>query len=204
MKGVRAILACLLCAVWLCCLAGCGRHKPDARNYTRFSKWGLSFEYPEQWQELPADHVERAREKMLQKNQYWRLQEFAAIRVPDAEAGILVGKLTAFKVMKPSEFVEVTKRFCEDAKRAGDITKINYVKETTIAGLPAVEHDLEHSGGVRDVTHIVMVGKAVYSVSLVVQEPEKLSDYAAEFQHIASSITIVGQPVPARKAPPQK
>jgi len=77
------------------------------------------------------------------------LQEFAMIVGPNDETALLVSKYTTPKAMKPSEFVEERKQVYEDAKRVGDVTKVNHVRETNIAELPAMEEDVERSSGGR-------------------------------------------------------
>jgi len=181
--------------VALCCLTASAQDKGEQQNYTHFSKWGLSFDYPKEWQEHPADEVAMMKESLGRElRPYGRdLQEFAMIVGPNDETALLVAKYTTPRAMKPSEFIEERKRVYDDAKRAGDVTKMNHVKETTIAKLPAVEEDVERSNGGRGRTHKVIDGTTVFEISFVANNARQFSKYLAVLDHLVSSIKVAGK-----------
>lgn len=167
----------------------------ERKDYTNFSKWGLSFDYPKVWQEHPPDRVAMMKEYLERElRPYGRdLQEFAMIVGPNDETALLVSKYSTPKAMKPSEFVEERKQVYGDAMRAGDVTSVNHVKETTIGNLPAVEEDVERSNGGRGRTFKIIDGTTVFEISFVAQKASLFSEYSAVLDHLVSSIMVVGK-----------
>jgi len=169
--------------------------KGEQQNYTHFSKWGLSFDYPKGWREYPADRVAMMKEYLGRElRPYGRnLQEFAVIVGPNDETALLVSKYTIPKAMKPSEFVEERNQVYDDAKQAGDVTKVNLVKETTIATLPAVEEDVERSNGGRGRTYKIIDGTTVFEISFIVNNARQFSKYSAALDYLVASIKVAGK-----------
>ena len=167
----------------------------EQRNYNHFSKWDLSFDYPKEWQEHPADRVAMMKEYLERElRPYGRhLQEFAMIVGPNDETALRVSKYTIPKTMKPSEFVEERKQVYNDAKRSGDVTKVNHVKETTIAKLPAVAEDVERSNGGRGRTFKVIDGTNVFEISFVANNAGQFLKYSTVLDHLVSSIKLAGK-----------
>lgn len=195
MKRNWARIVCALAFVALYSLTACAQDKGEQQNYTHFSKWDLSFDYPKGWQEHPADRVAMMKEYLGRElRPYGRsLQEFAMIVGPNDETALLVSKYTIPQAMKPAEFIEERKQVYDDAKRAGDVTKVNHVKETTIAKLPAVEEDVERSNGGRGRTFKVIDGTTVFEISFIVNNASQFSKYSSVLDHLVSSIKVAGK-----------
>lgn len=171
-----------------------------------FSKWGLSFEYPSGWQEHPADRVAMMKDYLAKElRPYGReLQEFAMIVGPNQEIALLITKYVTPKSMKPSEFIKERNKVYDEAKRAGDVTKVNHVKEITVSKLPAVEEDVERSNGGRGRTYKVMDGTTVFEVSIVVHSKAQWSKYSTAIENLVSSMTVTTKTGRPRKEGDQK
>lgn len=183
-------------------VGGCGKQddtahaqkKSGAINYTHFSKWGLSFEYPQEWKEYPADRVAMMKDALgSQLRPYGReILSFAMITGSNEEIALVVCQYTTLKEMQPSEFVTERNQVYNDAKRAGDVTKVNYVKETKIGGLPGVEEDVERSNGGRGRTHKIINGKTVFEISFVVNNAAHFAKYSDALDHLVSTVALAG------------
>ena len=160
-----------------------------------FYQIGLSFEYPPDWQLYSQDHVAMMKQYLEKElRPYGRtLLEFAVIHTPNDEVSLLVSKYSMRKPMKPSEFIEERNQVYEMAKRSGDVTKVNYVKETTVANLPAVEEDVERSNGGRGRTLKIINETTVFEISFIVNDAAKFPQYSEALSHLVSSINIVEQ-----------
>ena len=161
-------------------------------NYASFSKWGLSFEYPAKWREHPAARVAAMKNYLAQElRPYGRtLSHFTMLVGPNDEPALLVSKYTMPKAMKPSEFIAERNKVYEDAKRAGDVTRVNIVRETTISKLPSVEEDVERSNGARGRTHKVINGLTVFEISFIVNNKQNFSKYSEFLVHLVSSLKV--------------
>ena len=175
-----------------------GQNVPaSSSNYMYFNKWGISFEYPTQWKEHPANRVAMMKDYIaaelhkIPNDPYAReLVEFTMITAPSEEAVLLVSKITAIKPMQVEDLLIERKQVYEDAKLAGDVTKINHVKQTTIANLLAVEEDVERSNGGRGRTVKVIFETAIFELSLVVNNGELFSNYSNYLDHIISTFAV--------------
>ena len=171
-------IVCALVFVTLHGLAAYAQNKGEEQNYTYFSNWGLSLDYPKEWQEHPADRVAMMKKYLARelRSSGRNLQEFAMIFGPNKETALLVSKYTTPKAMAPSEFVKERNQVYDAAKRSGDVTKVNHVKETTIAKLPAVEEDVERSNGGRAREFkIISDGTTIFSITFVVNDAGRFS-----------------------------
>jgi len=191
--GVVAIMCFVL-------LSGCGNgaqqraaSKGDSQQqYAQFAKWGLSFDYPKEWREHPADRVGAMKDYMARElDQYGRhLQELAILVGPNDEVALIVSKYTTPVPMTPSEFIEERNRVYADAQRAGDVTKVNLVKEETLAKLPAIEEDVERSNGGRGRTYKLIDGVVVFEISFIVNDASQFPKYSDMLDHLVSNMTV--------------
>ena len=174
------------------CVAACAQQANLSLNYARFSKWGLSFEYPAEWHEHPADRVAMMKDYLAKelRRDGIRLEHFSMIVGPRDEACLLISKCTRPKPVKPSELIEERKKVYEEAKRAGDVTKVNHVKETVVSNLPAVEEDVERSNGGRGRTYKIIQGRAIFEISLVVDSASRFSKYSDTIEHLVSTTRV--------------
>ena len=188
--------------------AQCQDASPSSPTYIRFSKWAISFEYPAQWKEYPADRVAMMKDyiaaelQRIPNDPYERkLTEFTMITAPSGEAALLVSKITVVKPMQVEDLLAERKQVYEDAKRAGDVTRINHVKQTTVAKLPAVEEDVERSNGGRGCTVKVISETAIFELSLVVNNGKLFSDYSHHLYHIISTFAVTAKQDTSNEAP---
>jgi hypothetical protein len=158
----------------------------------KFTKWELSFEYPNEWKEHPADRVAIMKNYVARElSPYDReLKEFEMIVGPNDETSILVMKYTTPNPLKPSDFIKERNQVYEDSKKAGDVTKVNHVKETTISGLPSVQEDVERSNGGRGRTFKLIDGTRVYEITFIVNDAKKFSEYSSVLDHLVSTIKV--------------
>lgn len=171
-------------------------------KYASFSKWGLSFEYPAEWHEHPTDRVAMMKNYLARElRPYGRvLVHFAMIVGPNDNPALLVSKYTTPKTMKPSEFIVERNQVYEDAKKAGDVTRVNFVRQTSISKLPSVEEDVERSNGGRGRTYKVINGITVFEISFIVTNKQHFSKYSEVLDHLVSSIKVSNQRVVKDKA----
>jgi len=99
-----------------------------------------------------------------------------------------------------SNCVPTKRELYEDAKRAGDVTRVNYVRETTISKLPSVEEDVERSNGGRGRTYKVINGITVFEISFVANNKQDFSKYSELLVHLVSSLKVSTQRVVKDKA----
>lgn len=161
-------------------------------NYASFSKWGLSFEYPAEWHEYPTDRVAMMKDHLARElRPYGRtLVHLAMVVAPDGDPALLVSEYTTPKAMKPSEFVVERNQVYEDAKKAQDVTKVNFVRETTVSTLPSVEEDVERSNGGRGRTYKVINGTTVFEISFIVNNKQDFPEYSEALVHLVSSLKV--------------
>ena len=181
-------------------LPGCGDGHPQdepsqtgrPQSYTRFSKWGLSFDYPNEWREYPAGQVAAMKDSAgTELRSYDRsLKGLAVFTDPKDEALLLVMNYSTPKAMSSSEMVLERNKVYEDGKRAGDVTKVNVVKETTIGGRPAVEEDVERSNGGRGQTHKIIDGTEIFEISFIAKSMSQFSLYSGVIDHLVSTVTL--------------
>ena len=121
------------------------------------------------------------------------LKEFAMIVGPNEELAVLITKIVRSKAFEPSEIVAERNQVYEDAKRAGDVTKINFVKITKIAGWPTVEEDVERSNGGRGRTHKMILGKTIFEISFIVSSARNFSKYEPAMGTVLATMTVVNK-----------
>lgn len=174
----------------------------SGESYTSFSKWGLSFEYPAEWREYPMDRVAMMKNYLARElRPYGRtLVHFAMIVGPNDDPALIVSEYTTPKPMKPSEFIVERNQVYEDAKKAGDVTTVNFVRETTISKLPSVEEDVERSNGGRGRTYKVINGMTVFEISFIVNNKQYFSKYSKLLAHLVSSLMVSTQRLVKDKA----
>jgi len=172
--------------------------KPVDTTYAHFSKWSLSFDYPKEWQEHPAERVAMMKDYLAKElRPYGReLQEFTMIVGPNNEIALLVTKYTTPTPMKPSEFVVERNQVYNDAMKAGDVTKVNHVKEATLGNLPAVDEDVERSNGGRGRSFKLIDGTIVFEISFVVNNAKRFSEYYSVLDHFVSTVRVTGKGKP--------
>ena len=163
--------------------------------YTHFDRWGLSFDYPREWEESPAS--EEAQMKSAVAAQLGTsgldLLQLAGITGPNNEATILIMQYQTPTAMTQAEFIEQRNQVYAEAMQSGDVTKVNYVKGATVAGLPAVEEDVERSNGGRGLTCKIIDGRTVFEISFIVNDAAKFPQYSDAFSHILSTANLVIQ-----------
>ena len=181
----------VLCFLCTSCESGA-----EGKNYTSFSRWGISFEYPKEWKEHPANRVEIMKESFAQALRGMGdgrdLKEFTCFFGPKNYTGLMVMKYTTpNKMMNPSEFIEERNQVYDDAKSAGDVTKVNYVKETTAFGLPAVEEDVERSNGERGRIYTIIDGTTVFSISFILDTKASWATLSPAIEHFVARGILV-------------
>lgn len=164
-------------------------------EYIRFSRWNISFDYPREWKEHSSDREAMMKAYLANEVRPYekQLQEFVMIADPNNKVALLVTKSTIPQPTNTPDLIEDRKLIYNDAKRAGDVTKINYIKETRISKLPAVEEDIERRNGGRGRTHKIIDGTTIYEISLVMHNAKEFSKYSSILKHIISSILVKGQ-----------
>lgn len=169
-----------------------GEPRERTGKFVRFAKWGISFEYPTDWSQYPADRVRMMENHLAAELRPYdrELLEFAMISSLDNEIVLLLSKYRTPKTLKPAELVAERQKVYQDAKRAGDVTKINYVKETTLSQLPAVEEDVERSNGARGRTHKVVNGNVIFELSFVVSNKKRFALWSDVLKHVISTLAV--------------
>ena len=105
------------------------------------------------------------------------------------------------KLPRKENFLAVQGDFGVIIDVAGDVTKINHVKQTTVAKLPAIEEDVERSNGGRGRTVKVIFETAIFELSLVVNNGELFSDYSHYLDHIISTFAVTTKSGTSNDAP---
>jgi hypothetical protein len=163
---------------------------PADSQYKCFSNWNLSFEYPAAWHSFPSERVKKA---MASQGAPFGLEliELAIFVEPTDEAVLMLMKYKTSVAKTASEFIKERMQVYEDAKKAGDVTRVNHVVETSISGLPAVEEDVERSNGARGRTHKIIDGTTVYEISFIVNSKEHFANYSDTLEHLISSVIVI-------------
>lgn len=92
--------------------------------------------------------------------------------------------------MRVGDLLAERKQVYEDSKRAGDVTKINHIKQTIVAKVTAVEEDVERSNGGRGRTIKVIFDTAIFELSLIVNNRKLFSTYSHNLDHIISTFMV--------------
>jgi hypothetical protein len=163
--------------------------------YAHFNRWGLSFDYPPEWKDHPADEVAMMKDYLAKELRTGgrELLEFTMIDGPNDETTLLISKYQIPKAMTPSEFIQERNEVYAEAMRSGDVTKVNHVKETIVANLPAVEEDVERSNGGRGLTLKIINGITVFEISFIVNDAAKFPQYSDALSHLVSTVKLVIQ-----------
>ena len=111
---------------------------------------------------------------------------------PNQGIALLVSKYTTATAMTPAEFIKERNQVYADAKRAGDDTKVNHVKERVVAALPAVEEDVERSNGGRGRTLKILNGTTIFELSFIANEGSQFPKYSAAIDRLVASIQVAG------------
>lgn len=169
-----------------------GQEKATDTESARFTRWGIAFNYPAGWNEYPADRVALMKSAIAgQLRPFHRdLLEFAVFTAPGDEMVLIISKYTTPRVMKPSQFIDERKNAYQEAKRSGDVTKVNYVKETSVSKLAAVDEDVERSNGGRGRTLKIIRGNTVFELSFVVQRATAFSAHSNAMNQLIASVVI--------------
>lgn len=174
-------------------LIGCEK---DSANYACFERWGIMFEYPQKWKEYSPDRVRLMKdfiaeelEKTPADPKRW-LVEFTMIVSSNEEAAVMVSKVMLESTMTVKNLLAERDKVYEDAKTAGDVTKVNQLEQITMANKPAVIEDVERSNGGRGCTIKVLSGKTIIEISLVVHNRNKFLLYEPRFDHIVKTLVI--------------
>jgi WD40 repeat protein len=165
---------------------------PTAK-YTQFNRWGLSCDYPSDWVEYSADEVADVKSYLAEQlhTAGMELLELASIVGTNDETTLFISKYQIPSEKTPSEFIQERNDVYAEAMRSGDVTKVNYVKETIVANLPAVEEDVERSNGGRGVTLKIIHGITIFEISFIVNDAAKFQQYSDAINHIVSTINLV-------------
>jgi hypothetical protein len=161
--------------------------------YARFDNWGLSFDYPREWEESPASEVAQMKDYLAGQlsTAGMELLEFAAIVGPNNETTLFISKYQIPTEKTPSEIIQERNAVYAEAMRSGDVTKVNYVRETSVANFPAVDEDVERSNGGRGLTLKIINGKTIFEISFIVNDAAEFPQYSDAFSHLVSTIKLV-------------
>jgi len=163
-------------------------------KYSKFDKWEVSFEYPAQWKEHPADRVAMMKDYMAAeaKKENLELLEFSMITGENDRVALIITKIRRAENIEIPKLVAERNQVYKDAIAAGDVTKVNYVRETTAGGLPAVEEDVERSNGGRGHTIKVVSGKLILEASFIAEKKEQFDPLCSgPVKHFVETVKLL-------------
>jgi hypothetical protein len=193
---IRRVLKCI---AFLLLVAAFAAGATNARSTStpqdqsvRFEKWGISFDYPKAWKEYGADRAAMMKEALAAQLKPFAIEikEFGMIVAPNEALALLITKSTRSNPFKVSEIVAERNQVYQDAKKAGDVTRINYVKEDKIAGWPAVAEDVERSNGGRGRTYKMIMGKTIVEISFVVSSAQNFTKYEPAMDRVLATLAV--------------
>ncbi len=165
---------------------------PETSSSARFSQWGLTFEYPQDWKESRSDQVTATKENLAQSLTAFgrRLDGYSLILSSTGEAGLIVTKIITPTPMTPTAVVAERRQFYADAANAGEVAHVKAIKDTLINGWPAVLEDVEKSNGGRCRSYKILSGTSIYEVSCIVMDAALWSKYSETMDQIISRLTF--------------
>ncbi len=192
LRNVKYLIATLF--ILLICFS-CGSQEKSTSSdvYTQFNRWGISFEYPRGWKEHSAERVALMKNYMEEELKPYdmNLIEFTMIAGDNDGIVLLISKYVRPEEVQPSELIDERNKVYEDAMNAGDVTKINHIKETIVANLPTVEEDVERSNGGRGRTYKLILSRTIIELSFVAPQGRKFDTYLDAVNHVISTLSIV-------------
>lgn len=167
----------------------------SASATAHFDLWGLSFDYPAEWVESPASEVTQMKDYLAgELHTIGRdLLEFTIIVGPTNETALMISKYQTPTPMTAVEFIQERNDVYTEAMKTGDVTRVNYIRETTMANLPAVEEDVERSNGGRGLTWKIIDGRTIFEITFIVHDATKFPQYSEALSQILSTIELVTQ-----------
>lgn len=159
-------------------------------QHNSFVRWGLSFEYPQGWQEYSSDRVQMMKDYIEEqlRSENITLLEFTMITAPQEEASLMISKYTRPSAFTAEDILKERKTVYRDAQAAGDVTEINQLEITMVDNKPALIEDVEISNGGRGRTIKVIDGQVIFEISLIVSDKNKFSDFQSEFEHLLETL----------------
>ena len=166
---------------------------PGSVKYMRFEKWGVAFEYPQGWEEHPADRVNYMKEAAKEQLKSFSiiLEEYAVIDGPNEMGALMISKSKWGSPITVQGVFEERQQVYRDAQAAGDVTKINLLEQITVDNKPAVLEDVERSSGLynRGRTIKVISGETIIEISLIAEKSE-FENCKLIFDHIINTLKI--------------
>jgi hypothetical protein len=189
------ILVCVMAMIFLGCFAATTATGESTPVYAHFANWGLSFDYPREWEESSANDLAQIKDYLAEqfRTEGMELLELALFWGPNTEIVLSISKYQIPTEKTPSEIIQERNDVYTEAMRAGDVTKVNYVRETIVANLPAVEEDVERSNGGRGLTLKIINGITIFEISFIVTDAANFPQYSDSFSHLVSTINLVIQ-----------
>jgi hypothetical protein len=194
-KMLIFILVCVVAMIFQGCFAATSAIGESTPVYAHFANWGLSFDYPREWEEASANELVQLKDYLATqiRTEGMELIELACFWGPNTEILLTISKYQIPTKKTPSEIIQERNDVYADAMRAGDVTKVNYVRETIAADFPAVEEDVERSNGGRGLTLKIINGITIFEISFIVTDAAKFPQYSDSFSHLVSTINLVIQ-----------
>jgi len=159
---------------------------------TTFSKWGLTFDHPNEWTECNSPmHVELLVGELLPRGVVHKKWFVLVNQYSETEAYLVILKYNAKRPISPSGFIENQEQLHDDSDyEVKLVPKVNQINKATIAHLPAIQEDIERKKGGKGRTFKIMDGQIVFQISLMVDDASLFSKYAEVLQQILTSSRV--------------
>jgi hypothetical protein len=161
-----------------------------------FDRWGLSFDLPQDWQEFPAEKVESMKgllQEEIKKSPgepERQLADFTVFSVGNQQVALLVSRTELKGPLSIGQLLEERRGVYRDAQKAGEVTEVNRLEEFVVAGNPALLEEVTRTGGQRGRTVKILLGKAIFELSLVPAGGGSIADYEPQWKTVMETLKI--------------
>ncbi|MBN1793967.1 MAG: hypothetical protein JW844_03285 [Candidatus Omnitrophica bacterium] len=193
-KAVRAGSLILFIVLWGC--AGTAIAQETARTpstqYASFSRGGMEFEYPGEWQEHPRERLDLMKKNVQEQLNPFGITilEFSMIVAPRGTACFMITRSTRRDTVSVQDLLKERQGVYRDAEAGGDVTRVHQLEITTVDNKPGLIEDVERSNGGRGRTVKVIEGQNIFELSLIVNDARDFLTYQPAFEHLIDTLII--------------
>lgn len=156
----------------------------------KYENADVSFQYPISWKSVKGKVLEEAITQLTTELRTVNrtLVSLDLYTSSDNELAFIVSRIRTTNALSAEEIILERNGVHADAKRAGDVTRVNKLERVTINDLQGVVEDLERSNGGRGHTVKLLNGRLIVELSLVVNEKSRYEKYIAEYERILATV----------------
>ena len=160
----------------------------SATTLQKFNRWGISFEYPKNWEEMSAEETSKIKHLLSRETESIKhtLVNFSAIGIPYQAITVYVSKQKIEGVVTIQDLLAAQKYNLDPSKKGGLSTKVWRIEQLTLSNLPAIVSDFETTKG--RIYGLTMLTKD--HMVIIQCSAKDFEKYKQDFDHIFSTLRI--------------